>query len=223
MSAFMPCTDDHSHSSDRPRKAGMGGKVKPGFGGKHKHSNSGDLSTPAESASSLACSAANSPSAAWASSSYPPAEVTDTLSLSQLSPAPVSTGKGKGISFFKGFGTKKRSSNKGSASPGVPSSPTLPGATPTHASNMSFSASGSSLSGAGGSQSPSESLCRAGAAASGHAAGSKLGLNSSSGDPDDADYGSCYSDAMHSPSYQDATYGGDTLDLRHVSMELARC
>jgi hypothetical protein len=85
---------------------------------------------------------------------------------------------------------------------------------------MSFSASGSSLSAAGGSQSPSESLCRAaGAGGSGHhAGGSKLGQYSSSGDPDDAEYGSCYSDVMNSPNltYQEAMYAGDTLDLRQV-------
>lgn len=218
------CADDHSHSSDRPRKAGTGGKVKPGFGGgKHRSTGSGDLST-VEPAPAASCNAAdNSPSAAWAASSYhPPAagEVTDTLSLSQLSPTPVSTGKSKGSSLFRGFSVKRRSSNKGSASPGMPGSPTLPGATPT-LGGISFSASASSLSGGNSSQSPPDSLCRAAAGscagASHNGAGSKLGLHGSSGDPDDGDFGSCYSDAMHSPSYQDGVCGDDTLHLHHVS------
>ena len=211
------CADDHSRSSDRPRKGGMGGKVKPGgFGGKHKHTGSSDLSS-CEPASPLACNAAaDSPSAAWAAgNSYQQAEVTDTLSLSQLSPAPVATTPTTRNSAFFKFPSfkKKQHGSKGSASPGVPSSPTLPGATPAHVNSMSFSASGSSLSATGGSQSPS------GAGGSGHhAGGSKLGQYSSSGDPDDAEYGSCYSDAMNSPNltYQEAMYAGDTLDLRQV-------
>jgi hypothetical protein len=202
----------------------MGGKVKPGFaGGKHRPTGSGDLST-GEPTPAVSCNAADSsPSAAWAASSYhPPAagEVTDTLSLSQLSPTPVSTGKSKGNGLFRGFSMKRRGSNKGSASPGVPGSPTLPGATPP--TGLSFSASASSLSAGTNSQSPPDSLCRAaagssGAGASHNGAGSKLGLHGSSGDPDDGDFGSCYSDAMHSPSYQDGVCGGDTLDLSHVS------
>lgn len=205
---------------------GGGGKVKPGQGSKHKHSSSGDLHA-GEPPSPLASSQADSPCAAWASANYPPADVTDTLSLSQpwpgTSPAPVCTGtptRSSNSGFFK-FPFKKRHSSKGGACPGVPSSPTLAGATPTHGSGMTLSASGSSLSGAAGSQSPSESLCRAGAGAgAGQHGGSKLGQYSScSGDPDEAEFGSCYSDAPHSPnlSYQEAMYGGDTLDLRQVS------
>jgi len=206
--------NDSRSSSDRNRKTGGmgGGKVKPGFGSKHRRTPSGDLQA-GEPPSPLS---ADSPSAAWASASYPPADVTDTLCLSQpwpgTSPAPVSTGTPtrSNSGFFK-FNFKKRHS-KGSASPSVPSSPTLAGATPTH-----LGGSASSLSVGNGSQSPSESLCRAGAGA-GHHAGSKLAQYSSSGDPDEAEFGSCYSDAMHSPnhSYQEGGYGGDTLDLRQV-------
>lgn len=217
----LPCPADHDpRSSDRPRKAGMGGKVKPGQGGKHKHTGSGDLHA-GEPPSPLSASVADNHSAAWTPGGFSQPEVTDAYSLSQPSPAPIATGtpsgRSKGNSFFKNlsFGSKRRNS-RGAASPGVPSSPTLPGATPTHESSMSFSASASSTSGAAGSQSPADSLCHAAAGAARHA-GSKL--HSSSGDPDDAEYGTCCSDTMQSPSYahNEGMYD-DTLVLQQVSL-----
>lgn len=221
--ATLRCHADHDpRSSDRPRKAGMGGKVKPGHGGKHKHTGSGDLHA-GEPPSPLSASAAGNHSAAWTPGGFSQPEVTDTYSLSQLSPAPIATGtpsaRSKGNSFFKNlsFGSKRRQS-RGAASPGVPSSPTLPGATPTHESSMSFSASASSIPGVAGSQSPADSLCHAAAGAARHA-GTKLNHHSSSGDPDDAEYGSCYSDTMQSPRYasNEGMYD-DTLVLQQVSL-----
>lgn len=269
-------TDNDPRSSDRPRKAGAaggggggagaGGKIKPGFGsGKHhRHTPSGgDLNTceppsPMAAATTTGSgSGADSPAAAWGGAAAATTEVTDTLSLSHLSPAPISTSgsaatPSRGLSKILGS-FKRRGSNKGSASPGVPSSPVLPGATPPPpgSSGLSFSASASSLSGAAGggagSQSPCDSLCRAGGAGGGvdgasagggsaagagvasqhtHAHGgcSKLQAHySSSGDPDEgASFGSCYSDAMHSPSfgYQEggcSSYGLEpTLNLQQV-------
>jgi hypothetical protein len=200
----------------------MGGKVKPGQGGKHKHTGSGDLHA-GEPPSPLSASAADH---SWTPGGFSQPEMTDTYSLSQLSPATIATGtpsgRSKGNSFFKNlsFGSKRRHS-RGAASPGVPSSPTLPGATPTHEGSMSFSASASSTSGAAGSQSPADSLCHAGAGAARHAS-SKLNHHNSSGDADDAEFGSCYSDTMQSPSYaHNEGMFDDTLVLQQVSARAA--
>lgn len=224
--------------------------MKPGLGSNSKHrrnASTGDTGSVGEPPSPPPpASLADSPSSLWVhgagASPLPTATATDTLALSghaggaSSSPSPLSAvastpGSQRSSIFGK---LKKRLSSKGSSSPAaVPSSPTLAGATPVHGSTISLhSGSGSgSLSGGGCSQSPSDSLFQEAGTVTAAAAGREgVGLKASaaagggsSGDGcDEAEFGSCYSDAMQSPcmSYQqDNMYaGGDTLDLRQVSV-----
>jgi hypothetical protein len=210
-------------SSDRQQRRGMGGKVKPGK--QHSRSSSGDVSdslTPGPG--DVSSSAAWHEAAGHGSSTTP-----QGWPSSSPAPSTSTTTPSRGL-FSKLLSGKKK--HKGSHSPthvAVPNSPPLGSLSLGGSSNGSQSPKSHSEQlpdyimnvGGYGRRSSSSGACLPVTPPHHH----RHAVDADRAVDEEGDYDSCYStpigsEAMLSPN-QD--YGGDTLDLRHVSFPAAGC